>query len=162
LQHLDWARRLDVAFQPERWLSDETRPKQFSTFGGGSHLCIGMHLAIAEVGLAAGAAPPALYHPPDDRAAIGMGWQHSLVRHHIQRLARWPGPTRIVPLHPSALPAATPAPPPQVKLVLLSLLRRYEWRVLDRGVLAKCVMFPGPTPAKGTDVLELTPKPLLG
>ena len=50
----------------------------------------------------------------------------------------------------------------QVKLVLVSLLRRYAWRALDRGVLSKCSMFPGPTPAKGSDVVELTPRPLLG
>ncbi|KAG2454394.1 hypothetical protein HYH02_001417 [Chlamydomonas schloesseri] len=46
--HLDYECRLEEAFRPERWLSDETRPRQFTGFGGGSHLCLGMHVAHAE------------------------------------------------------------------------------------------------------------------
>ncbi|KAG2431862.1 hypothetical protein HXX76_009355 [Chlamydomonas incerta] len=46
--HLDYECRLEEAFRPERWLSDETRPRQFTGFGGGQHLCLGMHVAHAE------------------------------------------------------------------------------------------------------------------
>lgn len=39
----------DEAYLPERWLTESTRPKMFTTFGGGVHLCPGMQLAYSEV-----------------------------------------------------------------------------------------------------------------
>mmetsp|Transcript_32847 Transcript_32847/g.72560 ORF Transcript_32847/g.72560 Transcript_32847/m.72560 type:complete len:510 (+) Transcript_32847:86-1615(+) len=49
--YMDWENQLDEAFQPERWQSEETKPKAYVTFGGGSHLCLGMNLAYAEAKL---------------------------------------------------------------------------------------------------------------
>lgn len=47
--HLDYQSRFEEAFRPERWLREETRPKQWVAFGGGGHLCLGQHVALAEV-----------------------------------------------------------------------------------------------------------------
>ncbi|GLC35848.1 hypothetical protein PLESTM_000375200 [Pleodorina starrii] len=69
--HMDWQRNLEGAFRPERWLgggggggggsdggSDggkgqpgDVRPRTLSTFGMGSHLCLGMNLVYLEVKL---------------------------------------------------------------------------------------------------------------
>lgn len=61
-----------LAFRPERWLEDTTRPRlAWFPFGAGAHLCIGMRLALLEMVLAvaewskclhftAAAPPPAL------------------------------------------------------------------------------------------------------
>ena len=42
--HMDWRNNFEGAFRPERWLSEETRPRYMFTFGTGAHLCIGMNL----------------------------------------------------------------------------------------------------------------------
>lgn len=34
--------------QPERWLQEDTRPRNHFNFGGGTHLCLGIHVAYAE------------------------------------------------------------------------------------------------------------------
>ncbi|GLI65891.1 hypothetical protein VaNZ11_009533 [Volvox africanus] len=49
--HLDFQMRFEEAFRPERWLIAETRPKQWAAFGGGGHLCLGQHVAMAEAKL---------------------------------------------------------------------------------------------------------------
>ena len=36
-------------FQPERWLSPETKPGEFLPFGTGAHFCLGYNLAYAEM-----------------------------------------------------------------------------------------------------------------
>lgn len=47
----------------------------------------------------------------------------------------------------------------EAKLLLLRLLRGYEFEMDDRAVLAKCSgHFPGPTPAPGTDGLRVHAK----
>ncbi len=43
--HMDWRGNVEAAFRPERWLSEETRPKYYYTFGSDSHLCVGQNLA---------------------------------------------------------------------------------------------------------------------
>ncbi|KAG2446207.1 hypothetical protein HXX76_000799 [Chlamydomonas incerta] len=47
--HMDWRNNLEGAFRPERWLSEETRPKHYFTFGYGTHLCAGINLAYLEI-----------------------------------------------------------------------------------------------------------------
>ncbi len=42
--HMDWQNNFEGAFRPERWLSEETRPRYMFTFGTGAHLCVGMNL----------------------------------------------------------------------------------------------------------------------
>ncbi|KAG2440474.1 hypothetical protein HYH02_010354 [Chlamydomonas schloesseri] len=49
--HMDWRNNFEAAFRPERWLSEETRPKYYFTFGSGTHLCAGVHLVYLEVKL---------------------------------------------------------------------------------------------------------------
>ncbi|KAG2440493.1 hypothetical protein HYH02_010371 [Chlamydomonas schloesseri] len=49
--HMDWRNNFEGAFRPERWLSEETRPKYYYTFGSDSHLCVGQNLAYMEVKL---------------------------------------------------------------------------------------------------------------
>ncbi|EFJ44894.1 hypothetical protein VOLCADRAFT_106263 [Volvox carteri f. nagariensis] len=50
--HMDWQNNLEAAFQPERWMGDETqRPRSFYVFGWGSHLCAGTNLVQMEVKL---------------------------------------------------------------------------------------------------------------
>ncbi|PNW77221.1 hypothetical protein CHLRE_10g427350v5 [Chlamydomonas reinhardtii] len=49
--HMDWRNNFEGAFRPERWLSEETRPRYMFTFGTGAHLCIGMNLVYLEVKL---------------------------------------------------------------------------------------------------------------
>ncbi|GLC46730.1 hypothetical protein PLESTB_001357200 [Pleodorina starrii] len=100
--HLDFQCRFEEAFRPERWLvggssgvAEETRPRQWVVFGGGAHLCLGQHVAVAEA-----------------------------------------------------------------KLLLVLLLRRFEVRLEDPGLLAKASMLPGPKPRKGTDGLLLIPRDL--
>lgn len=50
--------------------------------------------------------------------------------------------------------------PAELKLVLALLLRRYSVTARDPRLLAKATWFPGPTPAAGTDVMDLTPVPV--
>ncbi|KAG2440483.1 hypothetical protein HYH02_010362 [Chlamydomonas schloesseri] len=47
--HMDWRNNFEGAFRPERWLSEETRPKYYYTFGVGKHMCAGVHLVYLEV-----------------------------------------------------------------------------------------------------------------
>ncbi|KAG2440466.1 hypothetical protein HYH02_010347 [Chlamydomonas schloesseri] len=47
--HMDWRNNFEAAFRPERWLSEETRPKYYFTFGYGTHLCAGINLAYLEI-----------------------------------------------------------------------------------------------------------------
>ncbi|KAG2446203.1 hypothetical protein HXX76_000796 [Chlamydomonas incerta] len=49
--HMDWRNNLEGAYRPERWLSEETRPKYYYTFGSGMHLCAGVQLVYMEVKL---------------------------------------------------------------------------------------------------------------
>ena len=42
--HMDWRNNFEGAFRPERWLSEETKPKYYYTFGVGKHMCAGIHL----------------------------------------------------------------------------------------------------------------------
>ncbi|KAG2497927.1 hypothetical protein HYH03_004189 [Edaphochlamys debaryana] len=47
--HMDWKGNFEGAFKPERWLSDDTKPRHFYVFGSGAHLCAGMQLTTLEV-----------------------------------------------------------------------------------------------------------------
>ncbi|PNW77213.1 hypothetical protein CHLRE_10g426950v5 [Chlamydomonas reinhardtii] len=47
--HMDWRNNFEGAFRPERWLSEETKPKYYYTFGVGKHMCAGIHLVYMEV-----------------------------------------------------------------------------------------------------------------
>ncbi|PNW77203.1 hypothetical protein CHLRE_10g426600v5 [Chlamydomonas reinhardtii] len=47
--HMDWRNNFEGAFRPERWLSEETKPKYYFTFGYGNHLCAGINLAYLEI-----------------------------------------------------------------------------------------------------------------
>ncbi|KAG2440490.1 hypothetical protein HYH02_010369 [Chlamydomonas schloesseri] len=49
--HMDWQNNFEGAFRPERWLSEETRPRYMFTFGTSAHLCIGMNLVYLELKL---------------------------------------------------------------------------------------------------------------
>ncbi|KAG2446202.1 hypothetical protein HXX76_000795 [Chlamydomonas incerta] len=49
--HMDWRNNFEGAYRPERWLSEETRPRSFYVFGQGTHLCAGMVLVTLEVKL---------------------------------------------------------------------------------------------------------------
>ncbi|GIM16786.1 hypothetical protein Vretimale_19390, partial [Volvox reticuliferus] len=48
----------------------------------------------------------------------------------------------------------------EAKLLLAMMLRRFDFRMEDSGVLRKASMFPGPTPRRGTDGLLITPRTL--
>ncbi|KAG2440481.1 hypothetical protein HYH02_010360 [Chlamydomonas schloesseri] len=47
--HMDWRNNFEGAFRPERWLSEETRPKYYYAFGVGKHSCVGAQLVYMEV-----------------------------------------------------------------------------------------------------------------
>ncbi|PNW77208.1 hypothetical protein CHLRE_10g426700v5 [Chlamydomonas reinhardtii] len=49
--HMDWRNNFEGAFRPERWLSEETKPKYYFTFGSGVHLCAGVNLVYLEAKL---------------------------------------------------------------------------------------------------------------
>ncbi|KAG2497926.1 hypothetical protein HYH03_004188 [Edaphochlamys debaryana] len=49
--HMDWRNNFEEAFKPERWLSEDTKPKHYYTFGSGAHLCSGVQLVTMEVKL---------------------------------------------------------------------------------------------------------------
>ncbi|PNW77224.1 hypothetical protein CHLRE_10g427500v5 [Chlamydomonas reinhardtii] len=49
--HMDWRSNFEGAFRPERWLSEDTKPKYYYTFGSDNHLCVGQNLAYMEVKL---------------------------------------------------------------------------------------------------------------
>ncbi|PNW77209.1 hypothetical protein CHLRE_10g426750v5 [Chlamydomonas reinhardtii] len=49
--HMDWRNNFEGAFRPERWLSEETKPRSYYIFGQGAHLCAGMVLVTLEVKL---------------------------------------------------------------------------------------------------------------
>jgi cytochrome P450 len=48
--YMDFRRNLREAFRPERWLGPN-KPKNFTTFGMGAHLCLGMNLVNTELKL---------------------------------------------------------------------------------------------------------------
>ncbi|PNH06824.1 Cytochrome P450 52A1 [Tetrabaena socialis] len=48
----------------------------------------------------------------------------------------------------------------EAKLLLSLLLRRFDYRLEDPGLLRKASLFPGPRPKRGTDGLLLIPRPL--
>ena len=50
--NLTYLTKLDLfPSQPERWLDDATRPRQYAAFGSGTHMCMGMHVAYVEAKL---------------------------------------------------------------------------------------------------------------
>ncbi|MEW5311713.1 MAG: hypothetical protein WDW38_003402 [Sanguina aurantia] len=91
--HMDWSDHFDEAYIPERWLTESSRPKTFTTFGGGVHLCPGMQLAYSEV-----------------------------------------------------------------KILIATVMRRFEVALDVEKILSTCSFFPGPLPAPGTDGLICRPR----